>query len=161
MASHCARLQPLPMPSRGVQEVRSCLECVYVASLPVLVSLRSCIVCLTVFVSSTCPSVRLSAMFVYWYRAMARIIPSDLTKECHVMSTDCPSLPGQCSPGMFESQCGREHAFVDACTHILSVPLANLRICRLYVKMAVNLISLSTYKCKLAFAVHKTCNPLM
>ena len=147
------------MPSRGVQEVRSCLECVYVASLLVLVSPRSCIVCLTVFASSTCPSVRLSVclsvcvvcvsvclfvclsvctysmsfflsihMFVYWYRAMARIIPSDLTKECHVMSTDCPSLPGQCSPGMFESQCGREHAFVDACTHILSVPLANLRI---------------------------------
>ena len=92
---------------------------------------------------------------------MAWIIPSDLTKECHVISTDCPSLPGQCSPGMFESQCGREHAFVDACTHILSVPLANLRICRLYVKMAVNLISSSTYECKLTFEVHKTCNPLM
>ena len=92
---------------------------------------------------------------------MARIIPSDLTKECHVMSTDCPSLPGQCSLGMFESHCGREHAFVDACTHILSVPLANLRICRLYVKMAVNLISSSTYKCKLTFEVHKTCNLLM
>lgn len=102
------------------------LVCVcFCKSLHLLIFVCVCVsvclsVCLSVCTYSMCFLLSI-CLFVYWYRVMAKIIPSDLTKECHVMSTEYSSLPGHCSPGTFESQSMWQGAFVDAYTYLLSL----------------------------------------